>query len=82
MRKEIKELISAHVHDRLNAEERKYLRQNLSKISDAELTDILSDIWNNFENKNISEDDFDQITGKLRIVPQQKKKQRLLFRVR
>lgn len=81
MRKEIKELISTHIHKRLNAEEREYLRQNLSIISDDELTDILSDIWNNFENENISENDFDQITSKLRIIPQQKKNPNLLYQI-
>lgn len=81
MKEKIEELINIHIHGSLNTEEREYLRQNLSMMSDAELSSILSDIWNNFEDKAISENEFDHLIGKLGIVPQQKKKKSLLYRI-
>ncbi|MDR1370440.1 MAG: FecR domain-containing protein [Dysgonamonadaceae bacterium] len=79
MRKELKELINTHIHGRLNVEEREYLRQNLSMMSDDELTGILSDIWNKFEDKTTPENDFDHLSEKLGIIPQQKKTHNLLY---
>ncbi|GAB6007802.1 FecR family protein [Dysgonomonas reticulitermitis] len=81
MRSKIEKLINTHICGTLNTEERGSLKQNLSMLSDSELNDILSGIWDNFEGDVISETDFDQLIGKLAIVPRQKKRQHLFYKV-
>ena len=81
MRKKIQELINIHIHGSLNTDEREELRQNLSMVSDSELNDILSDLWNNFDDKAISENDFDHLIEKLGIIPQDRKKHSLIYRI-
>ena len=77
----IRELLEKHISGKINSEERKNLKKSLSVLSDIELSNILSDMWDHYDHKMSFDDDIDKLIEKLQIVPQHKKKYSLFYSV-
>ena len=79
MEKHINSLLNKFVNESITPDERTMLKKSVSELSDQELKQAMSDIWEQYETKATSPVTFEQIARKLSIKSQSPIRRTLLF---
>ncbi|MFV0323532.1 MAG: FecR family protein [Bacteroides xylanisolvens] len=79
MENHINNLLSKFVNESITPDERTMLKNSVSELSDQELKQAMSDVWEQYEAKTTSTVPFEQIARKLSIKPQSPVRRTLLF---
>ena len=79
MEKHINNLLNKFINENITPDERKVLKNSVTELSDEELKQAMSDVWEQYETKATSPVAFEQIARKLSIKSQSSMRHTLLF---
>ena len=79
MEKHINNLLNKFINENITPDERKVMKNSVTELSDEELKQAMSDVWEQYETKATSPVAFEQIARKLSIKSQSSMRHTLLF---
>lgn len=79
MEKHINNLLNKFINENITPDERKVLKNSVTELSDEELKQAMSDVWEQYETKATSPVAFEQIARRLSIKSPSSMKHSLLF---